>query len=77
MTLDELEYLLARSACAEVVFGVDHELGFRHLAKVCHPDRFEANTADSRRAELLFKRLSHWKRLAEQPPRRIESPERV
>lgn len=75
MTLDELELHLDGATCADDVFGPDFVLGFRRLAKACHPDLFRAGSTDAQRAEALFKRINHWKTLVENLPRRIVSPE--
>lgn len=75
MTLDELAALLDRATAASEVFGDDAAAGYRHLAKLCHPDRFPPGT-EQEKARRVFQRLGAWKEIADgkTPPVVIASP---
>ena len=74
MTLSELQQLLDSAHEPRDVFGEDVAASYKRWAHVCHPDRFPGGSLEAKWAAALFKRLGHWKTLAQSLPPSITSP---
>ena len=74
MTLSELQQLLDSARGPRDVFGDEAAASYKRWAHVCHPDRFPTGSVAAKWAAALFKRLGHWKTLAQSSPQSITSP---
>ena len=77
MTLSELQQLLDSAHEPRDVFGEDVAASYKRWAHVCHPDRFPGGSLEAKWAAALFKRLGHWKTLAQSLPPSIISRQRT